>query len=524
MAGLDLFGTGDDQEQDGVLGGLGVASKRPDLLTTIALLDRENFSQQPQPNNPSGLLDMFRGLYTGILPTAEQHKRAAAQWEQAASAAQDPKTKWLQFASGMLSPTKTGSFGESLGYGTRGLAQGIEQEHKVGTQLAQQRLANLYGTEHLGLQGAQLDATLQALSGRLMSPEAKKSASRADLSGKPRGSPEWQAVFEGEMNKAKFFSNLTPDMKQHVASNGNPDEMTLPQMQALVKARQTKLDTQKDAEVGLKTNPLFQYGVTDPTIFDNLEGDDLKNAIASHPNLAAAVNGLVSGNITEAQLRAGRSSSGTVPYLTNLAMRLDPGYSTARNKLVNDYKSSKEGSTGAKMNAINTAIGHIGSLSTLGDALKNHDLQAGNKILNTILSQFGKAPVNNYELAQQAVGEELMRVFRQAGASEREASAWGARFSSANSPEKIQDAARTAVELLRSRMDPLNETWKREFHQDYPILTDKSKGIVAMLAKSAPQQTGNAWLDAAIAHNPGMSKEDIIAEGKKRGKIPQDFQ
>lgn len=34
---------------------------------------------------------------------------------------------------------------------------------------------------------------------------------------------------------------------------------------------------------------------------------------------------------------------------------------------------------------------------------------------------------------------------------------------------------------------------------------------------------GSEWLDKAIKANPGMSRDEVISEGKKRGKLPQDF-
>src|SRR3974390_1899027 len=147
MAGLDLFGAGngDDSEDlfPGNAGALGAISQQPDFAAAIALLSGHGGGM---PTNQSqSMIDAFRQRYTGILPKADELQKARQQWEQSAYQAQDPRTKWLQFASGLLSPTHTGTFGESLGYGLKGLAEGQNRENQMAAQVAQQRFGNMMG-------------------------------------------------------------------------------------------------------------------------------------------------------------------------------------------------------------------------------------------------------------------------------------------------------------------------------------------------------------------------------------------
>lgn len=490
----DLFDDDEDQGGsnlgDSSLGGLAALSQaqKPDLLTAIALLDNKNFGPSTQQANPTtNLLDTFRARYMGILPPQGALQEALQQVRQRQA---DPNLKWMQFAAGMLSPTKTGALGESLGYGLQGLAKGTADEQKIRQGLAQQNFGDILGMEKMGMEGARIDATLQALQQRMAmpSPEAKMAMSRADLSGHPRNTPEWNAAFQDEMKKMQFLKILNPDEKAHLATlaGGDPTSLPLQKLVEATSAYRSKIERRADVAADLKTNPLHAYGVDNFDDFmkntASLSGDELMEALP--PMLKADVKGLLGGNITMPSI-SGRSNANAANLLLGIAQRVDPDFSTARNKMMNEYKVPKSGNVAFNINAINTAIGHIGTLDTLGDALKNNDIQGANKVLNSVLSQFGKPQQNNYELAQQAVAEELMRVFRQVGASEREATAWGQKFSSANSPEKIHDAARNAVELLKSRVDALNEPWKREFHNDFPMLTDKSKGIVEGLETRA---------------------------------------
>jgi hypothetical protein len=157
------------------------------------------------------------------------------------------------------------------------------------------------------------------------------------------------------------------------------------------------------------------------------------------------------------------------------------------------------GQAARNVTAINTAIGHLGSMADLGDALQNGSTQAINAAVNAVSSQFGRPEVNNYDLAKTAVGDEMMRVFRQVGASQQEADAWKQKFSSANSPEKIKGAVKTAVELLQSRIDALDDQWKRGMGTDegYPnLLSPKSQAVLARVAPKAAAAAGGAYSDA----------------------------
>jgi hypothetical protein len=165
----------------------------------------------------------------------------------------------------------------------------------------------------------------------------------------------------------------------------------------------------------------------------------------------------------------------------------DASIAPARAATRKDFTS---GVAARNVTAINTAIGHIGTLDELGDALKNRDPQLVNRVVNTISSQLGRPEVNNFDIARGAVGDELMRVFRQVGASKEESDSWKAKFDSANSPEKLKGAVKTAAELLQSRIEALDDQWKRGMGTDkgYPdLLSPKSQGVMAKVSKgSAP--------------------------------------
>ena len=142
-----------------------------------------------------------------------------------------------------------------------------------------------------------------------------------------------------------------------------------------------------------------------------------------------------------------------------------------RQAVLKDFTS---GQTKKNIVAINQAIAHMGTLDELGKALKNKDTQLYNQAMNAVASQFGDPRINNFELATQAVGDELMRTFRQVGASETEAQAFQKRFQAAGSPEKQREALQTGAHLLAGRIMATNNDWKRSYgtDEDYKNMLD----------------------------------------------------
>ena len=119
------------------------------------------------------------------------------------------------------------------------------------------------------------------------------------------------------------------------------------------------------------------------------------------------------------------------------------------------------GTTANNITAISTAIGHMSTMRELGDAMKNNDLKSVNALVNRLATETGHPEVTNFETARDAVASELMRVFRQVGASEVETQHWKDRFSASSSPQQLHEAIKTGADLLKSRIDAINERWDR---------------------------------------------------------------
>ena len=158
------------------------------------------------------------------------------------------------------------------------------------------------------------------------------------------------------------------------------------------------------------------------------------------------------------------------------------------------------GQTSKNITSLNMAIYHTGTFVDLANALQNGDVRLFNKAKNELANQFGDPGLNNLKMSSQAVGEELMRVFRQVNASESEAKMFMERLGDSSSPEQIKGAAGTTVSLLKGRLDSLDEQWKRAMGPDktFPdLLSPRTKAIFDRLAPlaatSAAPQAGSGW-------------------------------
>lgn len=112
--------------------------------------------------------------------------------------------------------------------------------------------------------------------------------------------------------------------------------------------------------------------------------------------------------------------------------------------------------------ALNTVIGHLGTLDEAAQRLENGDLRIANAVFNRLATEIGDPRVQTFDTAKQAVAEEAMRVFRGAvGASEIEARQWGERINSSGSPKQLRGVIAEMGKLFQSRIDALASQFER---------------------------------------------------------------
>jgi hypothetical protein len=153
------------------------------------------------------------------------------------------------------------------------------------------------------------------------------------------------------------------------------------------------------------------------------------------------------------------------PYwqsMLSAVSQYDPSFDAinyaARSKTRNDFTAGKSAQS---INALNTVIGHLGQLSDAADALNNTNYPLANKALNYLATQTGDPRIKNFDITRKAVVDELTRVYRGTGGSEKDIQTWSEAINSANSPDQLHSTIGQISELLESKMNAMGEQYRQ---------------------------------------------------------------
>jgi hypothetical protein len=101
------------------------------------------------------------------------------------------------------------------------------------------------------------------------------------------------------------------------------------------------------------------------------------------------------------------------------------------------------------------------TFGSLADALDNGDVQALNKIGNTLGVQFGNDKVGNVKIAASALGGELGRAFDGAGVVGSERKEWEDKLSPYLANGQFKGAIQTADSLLAGKQKSAEQSFKK---------------------------------------------------------------
>lgn len=242
---------------------------------------------------------------------------------------------------------------------------------------------------------------------------------------------------------------------------------------------------------------------------------------------AATVKAMVEGRIAPPTGAALRSDK--VAKLLNDAAQYEPGFDaskwTRRNATSRDFASG--GKSGQNVTSLNTVYGHIADLAEKGAALDNVD---GWPVINSYIndaknaysSGSGQAKVNDFNLARNAVADELSKVFKGAGISDHEIEQWKGTINTSQSPTQLKGAVKTAFGLIESRLHALNNA------RDAGMDTNTDFRELLNAESKAKQAKVQKWLDGdgpkpeeakASPASTAPDKAAVEAEMRKRGLL-----
>lgn len=216
------------------------------------------------------------------------------------------------------------------------------------------------------------------------------------------------------------------------------------------------VDTANSTVRGIDGKPVSSNSAIGQQPNSQLTGDEYLKTL--DPGRAAQVKAIVEGRMAPPGGFALKSPQ--VMAIMRDAAQYEPGFDftkwTQRNSTVRDFASGK----GAQnVTALNTVMGHLGDLAEKADALKNYGgvLTPLNTVTNMVADKTGDPRIKNFDMARNAVSDELARVFRSAGMSDSEIRQWKENISANNSPEQLKGVIKTAVGLIESRLAALGE-------------------------------------------------------------------
>lgn len=261
--------------------------------------------------------------------------------------------------------------------------------------------------------------------------------------------------------------------------------------------------------------PTSASGLGDPSLTGDAYLQSLPEAMRSQ------VKAIVEGRMQPPSGFALKSPQ--IQSLMRAAAQYEPGFDltkwSARASTAKDFSS---GQAAKNVTSLNTVVGHLADLKEKADALDNSRIPLWNEVVNAVSSASGSPEVNNFNLARNAVADELAKVFKGSGISDHEIAQWKGTLNAAQSPAQLKGAVKTAIGLMESRLVALNDQRDRGMAtQSEPrsLLNDKSKAGLAKIEEWAngtekPKAATGSIPEGATATNPQTGQKLTFRNGK----------
>lgn len=125
-----------------------------------------------------------------------------------------------------------------------------------------------------------------------------------------------------------------------------------------------------------------------------------------------------------------------------------------------EFSSSRQGTAGGTINAINTAVKHISSAMPLIDALQTGDVTALNRAKNYFQQNVGGSTApTDFNAIKEFIQGEVAKAVIPGGGGEQERQALGASIAAANNPQAIKSAMTKIQIALAGKTDALRQQW-----------------------------------------------------------------
>lgn len=160
------------------------------------------------------------------------------------------------------------------------------------------------------------------------------------------------------------------------------------------------------------------------------------------------------------------SRASDAAFIRDKVHEADPQFDAVNyNARLKARQSFASGKDRENLKSFNTTIGHLGELSDAVEGLHNTSVPAWNKyVANPIAEQLSpkyQSALKRFQAARTAVSDELTRSFRGSGGNVHDIIQWENAINSADSPEALRSAIRTAAKLLDSRISAVGDSYNQ---------------------------------------------------------------
>lgn len=230
-------------------------------------------------------------------------------------------------------------------------------------------------------------------------------------------------------------------------------------------------------------------GSAQPAANADLHGADFLKSLA--PPVASEIKAYAEGR---RPFPTGMSYAKLQPLIA-LVGQYDPTFDAAnynaRNKARTDL-TNPSGTGGKTINALNTAIQHLGKLSDLIEELDNTEIPILNAGRNIARNAVGSTKVTNFNVVAPQTMKEVERAWRGAGGSAGEIEALIQSLGPNLGRQQQREALEQFVELAAGKLDATaqqRDNIMGAAASDIPVLFDQNKAIIEKIAKRAKGDT-----------------------------------
>jgi hypothetical protein len=261
-----------------------------------------------------------------------------------------------------------------------------------------------------------------------------------------------------DKQQALAESQFSEEQKQHIIDNQYKD-------------LQYKLDVRKQSFLEKQATSGPGFGSDLPAVTTSPDGkidpvsqQKLLDSLPGGPNgdLAVQVKGLADYSLNPTDFTVRTLKGGTQmtrDQMVALAKRYDPSYDeklyAPRQALIKNFTS---GVYSQKINALNTATGHIATLTNDVNKLGNTNFGPGNIVKNAVLPLVGFGPTAGAKLSISGVTGELANAFKASGATDHEIKSLSV-INANSTPADIQAYVTSATELMASKISEIENTY-----------------------------------------------------------------